>query len=61
MGASKEPRIANFYPIKGHQPRTGISRRRSESGRSESGSEGVEDQPESLKGQQEDLEASQGG
>jgi len=37
-----------------HWPRTGITIRRSESGRSESGSEGVGDQLEGLKGQQED-------
>ena len=53
-GASKEPKIVHFYPKKGHRPRTGITIRRSESGRSESGSEGVGDQLEGLKGQQED-------
>ena len=52
VGAPKGPKIVHLYPKEGHWPRT--YRRSSESGRSESGSEGVGDQPEGLKGQQED-------
>ena len=55
VGASKGPRIVPFYPKEGHSPKTySITRRSSESWRSESRSEGVGDQPEGLKGQQED-------
>ena len=53
-GPPKGPRIVHLYPKEGHWPRTYSITRSSESGRSKSGSEGVGDQPEGLKGQQED-------
>ena len=59
VGAPKGPRIVNLYPKEGHWPRTYSITRSSESGRSKSGSEGVGDQPEGLKGQQEDKEVGQ--
>ena len=50
VGGPKGPRIVHLYPKEGHWPRTySNTRRSSESGRSESGSEGVGDQPEGLK------------
>ena len=54
LGAPKGPKIVHLYPKEGHWLTYSITRRSSESGRSESGSEGVGDQPEGLKGQQED-------
>ena len=54
-GPQKGPELWLFYPKEGHSPKTcSITRMSSESWRSESRSEGVGDQPEGLKGQQED-------